>query len=202
MTESKAMITGCAGKALTVEEEAFLTREKPWGLILFARNIGTADEIRALTAHFRRLVGRETAPVFIDQEGGRVQRIRAADYPILSVGRGDRRPLSARRGSRQARRAGDVAAACGRSLPLGINVDCLPVLDVPVKGAHDVIGDRAYGNDPDTVADPRPRGGARACMAGGVLPVIKHIPGHGRAFARQPSGAAGRRCAARRTASA
>lgn len=182
MTESKAMITGCAGKAFTVDEMAFMTREKPWGLILFARNIGMPEQIRALTAHFRLLVGRDDAPVFIDQEGGRVQRIRepiTQSYPtgeaIGSVYRKD--PETGKRAARTMSRlhAADL-------LPLGINADCLPVLDVPVQGAHDVIGDRAYGKDPETVAILG-REAAEGLLEGGVLPVIKHIPGHGRAFA-------------------
>jgi len=181
MTESKAMITGCAGKALTEDEVAFLTREKPWGLILFARNIGMPEEIRALTAHFRMLVGRGDAPVFIDQEGGRVQRIRepvTQSYPsgaaIGAVFRSD-----AEAGKRAARTMSRLHAA--DLLPLGINADCLPVLDVPVAGAHDVIGDRAYGKDPETVSILG-REAAEGLLEGGVLPVIKHIPGHGRAF--------------------
>ncbi|GAB4351107.1 MAG: beta-N-acetylhexosaminidase [Oricola sp.] len=182
MTESKAMITGCAGNVLTRDEETFLARERPWGLILFARNIGTPDEIRALTGHFRALVGRDDAPVFIDQEGGRVQRIRepiTQSYPsgeaIGAIYRGD--PEAGKRAARTMSRlhAADL-------LPLGINADCLPVLDVPVEGAHDVIGDRAYGKDPETVA-VLGREAAEGLIEGGVLPVIKHIPGHGRAFA-------------------
>ena len=181
MTESKAMITGCAGIRFTEDEVAFLTREKPWGLILFARNIGMAEEIKALTAHFRELVGRADAPVFIDQEGGRVQRIRepiTQRYPSgAAIGALYRRDPAA--GKRAARAMSRLHAA--DLLPLGITADCLPVLDVPVEGAHDVIGDRAYGHDPVTVAILG-REAAEGLLEGGVLPVIKHIPGHGRAF--------------------
>ena len=175
------MIIGCAGTVLSQDEVAFIEREKPWGLILFARNIGLAEEIRALTAQFRMVVGRDDAPVFIDQEGGRVQRIRepiAQHYPSgAAVGAVYRRnPEDGRRAARTMSRlhAADL-------LPLGINADCLPVLDVPVEGAHDVIGDRAYGKDPATVADLG-REAAEGLLDGGVLPGIKHIPGHGRAF--------------------
>ena len=181
MTESKAMITGCAGKSLGTEEIAFIERERPWGLILFARNIGTAAEISALTAHFRALTGRADAPVFIDQEGGRVQRIRepiTQSYPSgAQIGAIYRRDAAA--GRRAARVMSRLHAADLR--PLGITADCLPVLDVPVEGAHDVIGDRAYGKDPETVAILG-REAAEGLLEGGVLPVIKHIPGHGRAF--------------------
>ncbi|WP_306118339.1 MULTISPECIES: beta-N-acetylhexosaminidase [unclassified Roseitalea] len=181
MSESKAMILGCAGTRLTREEAALYADQRPWGLILFARNIGQAGEIADLTARFRDLVGRPDAPVLIDQEGGRVQRIRAPIAPDY--------PAGATLGAVYARdgEAGlDAARLMGRLLasdlaPLGINVDCLPVLDVPVPGANDVIGTRAYGHDADSVAAI---GGALAegLIEGGVLPVMKHIPGHGRSM--------------------
>lgn len=181
MTESKAMILGCGGTVLTAEEEAFFAAERPWGLILFARNIGEAAEIADLTARFRQLVGRDDAPVFIDQEGGRVQRIRAPiapDYPsgaaLGALYRRDRQT-----GLRTARLMSRLHAA--DLLPLGVTADCLPVLDVPSPDAHDVIGDRAYGHDPDSVA-AMGLAAAEGLLEGGVLPVIKHIPGHGRAM--------------------
>lgn len=180
MSESKAMILGCAGSRLTDEERALFANERPWGLILFARNIAEAVEIADLTAEFRSIVGRENAPVFIDQEGGRVQRIRAPiapNYPSGAVlGALYRKDRDA--GLRTARLMSRLHAA--DLLPLGINADCLPVLDVPVPGAHDVIGDRAYGHDAQSVADMG-RAAAEGLLEGGVLPVIKHIPGHGRA---------------------
>ena len=181
MTESKAMILGCAGRRLSADEEAFLAAERPWGLILFARNIGEAGEIADLTARFRQIVGRDDAPVFIDQEGGRVQRIRAPiapDYPsgalLGALYRKDREA-----GLRTAWLMSRLHAADLR--PLGITADCLPVLDVPARGAHDVIGDRAYGHDAATVAEMG-QAAAEGLLEGGVLPVIKHIPGHGRAL--------------------
>ena len=181
MSESKAMITGCAGTVFTAAERDFYRAERPWGLILFKRNVGTPDEIRALTAEFRDLVGRADAPVFIDQEGGRVQRIRAPitqDYPSgARIGDLYRRDRAA--GLAAARLLGQLHA--GDLRPLGINADCLPVLDVPVPGSHDVIGDRAYGHDPDTVSELG-LAAAEGLLAGGVLPVIKHIPGHGRSL--------------------
>lgn len=181
MTESKAMILGCAGTRLTADEEAFLAAERPWGLILFARNIGEAAEIADLTERFRQIVDRNDAPVFIDQEGGRVQRIRAPiapDYPsgalLGALYRKDREA-----GLRTAWLMSRLHAA--DLLPLGITADCLPVLDVPVRGSHDVIGDRAYGHDAATVAELG-AAAAEGLLEGGVLPVIKHIPGHGRAL--------------------
>lgn len=182
MNESKAMILGCAGKALTAEEIAFFRAEQPWGFILFARNIGTAEEVGALTASMRDCVGRPDAPVFIDQEGGRVQRLKAPLAPAY--------PPAAEIGAvyRRDRDAGRRAAFLMSRLHafdlkrLGVTADCLPVLDVPVEGANDVIGNRAYGHDPATVAELG-RAAADGLLAGGVLPVMKHIPGHGRAFA-------------------
>ena len=182
MTESKAMIVGVADKALSAEEVAFIRAERPWGFILFARNIGEADQIRDLAAAMRDCAGRPDAPVFIDQEGGRVQRLRpplAQNYPpaadIGALYRADREAGLRAAWLMSRLHAFDLAA-------LGVTADCLPVLDVPVEGAHDVIGNRAYGRDPETVA-LLGRAAAEGLLAGGVLPVIKHIPGHGRAFA-------------------
>jgi beta-N-acetylhexosaminidase len=181
MSESKAVILGCAGKALSADELAFYRGERPWGFILFARNIGEPAEIADLVASLRDSVGRPDAPVFIDQEGGRVQRIKppiVPNYPsgaaIGTIYRGDREA-----GLRTAWLAGRLHAF--DLTRFGINVDCLPVLDVPIEGASDVIGSRAYGKDPDAVA-ALGRAAAEGLMAGAVLPVMKHMPGHGRAF--------------------
>jgi beta-N-acetylhexosaminidase len=181
MTESKAMILGCSGLSLTAEEQIFFRAERPWAFILFARNVSEPQQIRDLCAAMRDCVGRADAPVFIDQEGGRVQRLRpplAPTYP----------PGSALGALYRSDRAAGLRAAWLMSrlhafdlLKFGITADCLPVLDVPVEGAHDVIGNRAYGKDPETVA-AMGRAAAEGLLAGGVLPVIKHIPGHGRAF--------------------
>lgn len=181
MTQAKAMIAGCQAKALSADEITFFATHKPWGLILFARNIGEREEIRALTAHYRELVGRDDAPVFIDQEGGRVQRIReplTQRYPSGEVLGAAYRTDKAQ-GMALAQNMSRLHAA--DLLPLGINADCLPVLDVPVEGSDNVIGDRAYGFDAQTVADMG-RAAATGLLQGGVLPVIKHIPGHGRAM--------------------
>ncbi|MGY6710272.1 MAG: beta-N-acetylhexosaminidase [Rhizobiaceae bacterium] len=182
MSESKAMILGASGLSLSDEEKNLFAAERPWGFILFARNLSEPDQIRDLVAEMRACVDNPAAPVFIDQEGGRVQRLRpplAQTYPPgAAIGAIYRRDRAA--GLRAAwlmsrLHADDLAG-------YGINADCLPVLDVPVEGAHDVIGDRAYGKDPDTVA-ALGRAAAEGLLAGGVLPVIKHIPGHGRALA-------------------
>lgn len=182
MSESKAMILGCAGKRLTGDEAAFYRDERPWGFILFARNVGDAAEIRDLVAAMRDCVDRPDAPVFIDQEGGRVQRLRpplAPDYPpAAALG-----ALYSREPEAGLRAAWLLARLHAFDLGrLGITADCLPVLDVPVEGAHDVIGNRAFAKEPEAVA-ALGRAAAEGLMAGGVLPVMKHIPGHGRAFA-------------------
>jgi beta-N-acetylhexosaminidase len=178
---ASAFIAGCAGLDLGPNEWAFFREADPWGFILFKRNIDTPAQVRALCASLREAVGRD-APILIDQEGGRVQRMGPPHWPRYPAGaayggihRDDyllRRELT-RIGARLM--AHDL-------LQVGINVDCLPVLDVPIPGAHDVIGDRAYATDPETVA-VLGRAAAEGLLAGGVCPVIKHIPGHGRAGA-------------------
>jgi beta-N-acetylhexosaminidase len=176
----QALILGCAGMALSADERAFFKEVQPWGLILFKRNISDHERVRALIEEFRDAVGREDAPVLIDQEGGRVQRLGPPLWPAYpSAGSFARiadlllRRAAIRLGARLI--AHDLRA-------LGITVDCLPVLDVPVPGADAVISDRAYGHAPDAVAIGG-RAAAEGLIAGGVLPVIKHIPGHGRATA-------------------
>jgi beta-N-acetylhexosaminidase len=182
MTESKAMILGAAGKSLSREEVRFYRGECPWGFILFARNIGEAEQIRDLVAEMRDCVGRDDALVFVDQEGGRVQRLRpplAPNYPAGAA-------LGAlwRDDHDEGERAAWLLARLHAFdlLRYGISADCLPVLDVPVEGASDVIGARAYGKKPDIVT-ALGKASAEGLMSGGVLPVMKHIPGHGRAVA-------------------
>jgi beta-N-acetylhexosaminidase len=179
MTESKAMILGLRGPEILPEERSFFEAERPWGFILFSRNIVDADQLRALTAGLRSIAGDGPLPIFIDQEGGRVQRLRQPFAPNY--------PPGARLGDiyRQDRQSGLRAAWLLSRIHafdlnrFGINADCLPVLDIPVPGSHDVIGDRAYGTDPVTVAEMG-EAAMQGLLAGGVLPVIKHIPGHGR----------------------
>ncbi|MFA7264489.1 MAG: beta-N-acetylhexosaminidase [Caulobacter sp.] len=177
-----AAILGCLGPVLTVEEIAFFRDVRPWGFVLFRRNIETPDQVRTLTAALRATVDDPDAPILIDQEGGRVQRLGPPHWRRYPPGRayGDlatNDPLVRREITRLGARlmAHDLRA-------LGVTVDCAPVLDVPVPGAHDIIGDRAYG---ETVAQVATLGRAAAegLIAGGVLPVIKHMPGHGRSMA-------------------
>ena len=182
MTESKAMILGASGPTLTPDEISLYREERPWGFILFARNCIDPVQIADLVAAMRDTVGRQDAPVLIDQEGGRVQRIRP---PMI-----ERYPSAAALGElyRQDRQEGLRAAWLMSRLhafdltKFGINVDCLPVLDVPVEGASNVIGDRAYGFDPRAVAEMG-KAAADGLKAGGMLPVMKHVPGHGRGMA-------------------
>ena len=176
------VIFGCAGTALTPAERAFFRKADPLGLIVFARNCAEPDQIRALVSDFRETVGRPEAPVLIDQEGGRVQRLQPPHWRAA--------PPPARFGAiaEQDRQHGREAAVLNARLiaselvDLGIDVDCVPCVDLRMPGAHQVIGDRALGDNPDLVADMG-RAIAEAFLAGGVLPVVKHIPGHGRALA-------------------
>lgn len=174
-----AAIFGCAGTALGDGEKRFFREARPWGFILFARNIETPDQIRRLIGELHEAAGHE-APVLIDQEGGRVARLKPPHWRAYPAGRryGEVYERSKEQGIEAARLGARLIAA--ELHALGINVDCLPVLDVPVPGAHDVIGDRAYGLTPEPVI-ALGRAAAEGLLAGGVLPVIKHIPGHGRA---------------------
>ena len=178
---ARAFITGLAGLEVSAGERAFLKEARPWGLILFKRNVKSPEQITDLVRSFRDLIGWES-PVLVDQEGGRVQRLGPPQWPSYPPGARygalyDREPAL---GLAAARLAGHLIAADLR--PLGIDVDCLPLADVPVPGADGVIGDRAYGTEPGKVAAIA---GAIAAglQAGGVLPVLKHLPGHGRAGA-------------------
>ena len=175
-------IFGCAGTTLGVEERDFFRETRPWGFILFARNIADPDQVRGLVAALRETVGDPAAPVLIDQEGGRVARLKPPHWKD--------RPAALRfaelhnTAPEEAREAAYLNARLIAQdlVALGINVDCVPVLDVPVEGAHDIIGDRAYGSDPSVIIDLW-RAVIEGMIEGGVLPVMKHIPGHGRAGA-------------------
>ncbi len=179
---AKAFIVGCAGPELGREERDFLRDADPWGLILFARNCVDKPQVRALVEDFRSTVARPDAPVLIDQEGGRVQRLRApnwTDYPSAAV----IAQVHARDAEAGRRAAWLLGRLIGEELiELGVTVDCVPVLDIRVPSAHDVIGDRSFGPDPSVVVA---LAGAKTAgiRAAGVAPIMKHIPGHGRACA-------------------
>jgi len=173
-----AVIFGCAGPTLATAERDFFRSANPLGFILFQRNCETPEQVRRLVAALRDSVGRADAPVLIDQEGGRVARLKPPHWPTYPSAAG----IAALGGGRAAEAAWTAARLIADDLSaLGITVDCLPVLDVPVMGADNVIGDRAYGHSPDLVV-LLGRAAAEGLLAGGVLPVMKHMPGHGRAL--------------------
>lgn len=176
-----AAIYGCSGPALTPDEAAFFAETRPWGFILFRRNVESPDQLRALTDALRGCVDRPDAPVLVDQEGGRVQRLGPPHWPRHPPAAAYLRAVNDPFAARELVRLGARLMAY-ELLEVGITADCAPVLDTPVPGAHDIIGDRAYGDDPALVAQLG-RAAAEGLLAGGVLPVIKHMPGHGRAFA-------------------
>lgn len=177
----RAAIYGCAGLQLNDAERSFFAEAEPWGFILFSRNIDNPTQVAVLTSEMREIAGRDV-PVLIDQEGGRVARFRPPHWRVYPPGRhyGDLFARSEQDGLEAARLASRLMAA--ELYAVGVNVNCLPVLDVPVPGAHDVIGDRAYGETPEPVI-ALARAAADGLFEGGVLPIIKHIPGHGRAGA-------------------
>ncbi len=178
---ARAFITGLAGLEVSANERAFLREAQPWGMIIFKRNVSTPTQVCALISSFRDIIGWE-APILVDQEGGRVQRLGPPHWPAYPPGARygelyDRAPAA---GLAAAGLAGHLIASDLRSL--GIDVDCLPLADVPTAGSDRVIGDRAYGGEPSKVAAIAAVI-AQGLMAGGVLPVLKHLPGHGRATA-------------------
>ncbi len=179
--KTKAFISGCLGPELRLEDKAFFREQQPFGLILFARNMETPEQILKLCADFREAVGREDAPVFIDQEGGRVQRFGAPHVPVYPAA-GTLSRLYALDKMAAQRAAFLHALLIGLDLRrLGLSGNCIPCLDMPVPGASDVIGLRAYGSDATLVSEMG-RAAMDGCLAAGVMPVMKHMPGHGRAL--------------------
>src|SRR3954471_22195867 len=179
---SRAFITGVSGLELNADERAFIAAERPWGFILFKRNIETPPQVSSLVQQLRDLIGQPEAPVLIDQEGGRVQRLGPPHWPVYPPGAvfGALYDIEPSLGFQAARLSSRLIAA--DLIALGITVDCLPLADVPVAGADAVIGNRAYGTEPGKVAAIA-RAVTEGLEQGGVLPVLKHIPGHGRATA-------------------
>ena len=178
----KAFIIGVSGTELAAEEREFIASERPWGFILFKRNVGTPAQVASLVGRLRDAAGAADAPVLIDQEGGRVQRLGPPHWPVYPPGAAFGRlyDIDPALGLAAARLSARLIA--DDLLPLGVTVDCLPLGDVPIAGADAVIGDRAYGTRPDRVAAIA-RAVTDGLDQGGVLPILKHIPGHGRATA-------------------
>jgi len=179
---SRAFITGVSGLELSAPEREFIRGTRPWGFILFKRNVEAPAQVSALVEELRSCLGDADAPVLIDQEGGRVARLGPPHWPVYPPGAafGALYDLDKTLGQQAARLGARLIAA--DLIDLGITVDCLPLADVPVGGADAVIGNRAYGTEPAKVAAIA-RAVTEGLEQGGVLPVLKHIPGHGRAMA-------------------
>jgi beta-N-acetylhexosaminidase len=177
----RAFISGCSGLALSTDEIAFFKQFQPWGLILFKRNCETPAQIKSLIRQFRDAVDRKDAPVFVDQEGGRVQRLGPPTWRTYPNARAFGQ-LYQRNATLAVRTARSIGRLMAQDLyDLDITSSCLPVLDVPQAGAHDVIGNRAYDMRPEAIiilANAHTSG----LLDGGILPVMKHIPGHGRSL--------------------
>ncbi|MGC1301804.1 MAG: beta-N-acetylhexosaminidase [Caulobacteraceae bacterium] len=177
---SAACILGCSGPEITADEKAFFRDARPWGFILFARNVTGADQVRRLVDDLRAATDDEDALVFVDQEGGRVQRLRP---PLARL----RRPaaLFGQLYAHTPERAREAVWLNHRLLAhelaaVGLDADCAPCVDLLHPGAHGVIGERAFGDSPEVVSSLG-RAAMDGLLAGGVAPVVKHIPGHGRA---------------------
>ncbi|HVF37843.1 MAG TPA: beta-N-acetylhexosaminidase [Sphingomicrobium sp.] len=177
----QAAIYGLSGTQLTAGEADFFRDAKPAGYILFRRNIETRQQLRQLTDSLRDLEGHDGVPILIDQEGGRVARMRPPEWPAFPSGEAFDRlyqlaPSSAIEAARvNARALGLMLAECG------VTVDCLPLVDVRQEGASDIIGDRALGSEPMQVS-ALGRAQLDGLASAGVIGVVKHIPGHGRAL--------------------
>jgi beta-N-acetylhexosaminidase len=178
----RAFITGVSGFTLTADERDFMRTSRPWGFILFKRNIEIPSQVTSLIAELREIIDEPDAPVLIDQEGGRVQRFGPPHWPVYPPGAvfGALYDIDRTLGLTAARLSARLIAA--DLIDLGVTVDCLPLADIPVAGADAVIGSRAYGTEPGKVAAIA-RAVTEGLEQGGVLPVLKHIPGHGRATA-------------------
>jgi beta-N-acetylhexosaminidase len=175
-----ACIIDPAGERLTADEKAFFRAADPWAFILFARSCVSPEQMRALTSEMREAVGRE-ALIFIDQEGGRVQRLKPPVWPQFPPN-----SLYGKIHATDPARARDAAWLHHRLIAhelraVGVDADCAPCLDLRIEGASSVIGDRAFSSDPDVIADLG-QSAIAGLHAGGVASVIKHIPGHGRAL--------------------
>ena len=177
-----AAIFGMAGVSLTPEEVSFFSRIKPFGFILFARNCESPEQIKNLVRQLKEVSGRDNLPILIDQEGGRVARLKPPHFPLFPPA-GAFAQLAGKDMEGAIRATYLNARLIAHELyNLGITVDCAPLADLPIHGAHDVIGDRAFGKTAKQVIELADSF-AKGLIDGGVVPVLKHIPGHGRACA-------------------
>ncbi len=179
MKPIQSVVYGCDGLTLSDWEKSFFAEQNPFGFIVFKRNVESPEQLRSLCQEFRNCVGDSTRPVFVDQEGGRVARLRPPHWPQLPpMARiGYLYDVDPETGKRASFLVGQIL---GDMLSdIGINVDCAPVLDLKMPETHDVIGDRAFHHDPVIVACLAEEF-ARGLMSFAVFPVIKHLPGHGR----------------------
>lgn len=170
----RAAIIGLSGPVLTAEEAALLRASPPVGVILFARNIAAPAQLRALTAAIRDILGAE-APILVDQEGGRVARLKPPAWEAFPA-------AAAFEGAPEVAAHANALLLGATCLAEGLDLVCAPVLDIRVPGAHGVIGDRAFSEDPHEVIRLGTAWVA-GLQAAGAIPVVKHIPGHGRATA-------------------
>ena len=178
---TSAIIFGCEGTALNDWERDFFADANPFGFILFKRNCESPEQLRHLTYDLREAIGRDDAPILVDQEGGRVTRLkpphwRAAPAPGRLGALMELDPSAAEEAVKL-----NTGLLSAELRDVGLNVNCIPSLDLAFPGAHDVIGDRAFAAEPEAAA----RLGkvcVDSCLAAGIMPVIKHIPGHGRAM--------------------
>jgi len=177
----QSAIYGFSGPRLTADERAFFRDADPAGYILFRRNVEDREQLRALTDELRALHGRDDVPILIDQEGGRVARMQPPVWPAFPPGERFAELYRVAPASAIAAMEANAQALAVMLHEVGINVDCLPLLDVRQPGAHDIIGDRALGSEPMQVA-ALGRATIEGLRAGGVVGVVKHMPGHGRSM--------------------
>jgi beta-N-acetylhexosaminidase len=172
MAHSRAVIVGLSGPELLAEEAALFRRARPVGAILFARNVRDPAQLVALTAALREELG-EDAPILVDQEGGRVARLKPPHWPAFP-------PAAVFENQNLAAAEANATLMAMECAAAGLDVVCAPVLDLRLPGMHSVVGDRGFSADPAEVARLA-EGWVRGLQSGGVIPVVKHMPGHGRA---------------------
>ena len=183
MEKFSPVIFGIAGIVLTADEREFFAKIRPYGYILFARNCETPEQIKALTLSLQEISGQGRGlPILIDQEGGRVARLKPPYFPEFPPASYFAKMAETDLEAAKIATYNNAKKIADMLLELGITVNCAPLADIPVAGAHDIIGDRAFGDNPAQVI-ALARAMADGLIAGGVTPVLKHIPGHGRAFA-------------------